>query len=258
MSDAWPPQPAVLPTLSLTEAQGFTAIRSFLTAILPPGTAIVRAQVNRVPQPAGSNYVVMTQLFQERLATNQTAYYDNVVVGSIAGTTLTVTAITQGALAPGELLIDGVWPTMNLAVGTVIVKQLTGTTGSTGTYQVNISQAVSSETMYAGVRADLAPERWTVQCDVYGPSSGDNARVIDTLFRSEYATDAFASYGYDITPLFNETPRQMPLTDAEQQYETRWTLDLQLQFNAIVSTAQQFATAIEIETVEAAVIYTGP
>ena len=50
----------------------------------------------------------------------------------------------------------------------------------------------------------------------------------------------------------------MPLTDAEQQYETRWTLDLQLQFNAIVSTAQQFATAIEIETVEAAVIYTGP
>ena len=51
-----------------------------------------------------------------------------VVTGSIAGTTLTVAAITQGALAPGELLIDGVWPTMNLAVGTVIVKQLTGTT----------------------------------------------------------------------------------------------------------------------------------
>lgn len=266
MSGAWPPeapgtnfppQPAVLPTLSLTQTQRFTALRSFLLGVLPPGTAVVRAQVNRVAQPAGSNYVVMTQLFHRPLATNQTNYFDNVVVGSIDNTTLTVTAVTQGALSPGVLLLDSVWPTMNIAVGTTIVSQLTGETGGVGTYQVSSSQLVGSETIYAGQRVDLLPAQWTVQVDVYGPASADNAQVIETLFRSEYATDAFGSYGYDVQPLYCDDAHQVPLIDAEQQFEERWTLDLNLQFNALVGTSQQFATEAQVETIEAAVVYTG-
>lgn len=66
----------------------------------------------------------------------------NSVTGSIAGTTLTVSAVGTGALAPGEV-ISGT----NVAVGTTIVAQLTGTTGSTGTYQVSISQTVTSTTI---------------------------------------------------------------------------------------------------------------
>lgn len=66
----------------------------------------------------------------------------NSVTGSIAGTTLTVSAIGTGALAPGMVLSG-----TNVAVGTTIVKQLTGTTGSTGNYQVSISQTVNSTTI---------------------------------------------------------------------------------------------------------------
>jgi hypothetical protein len=66
----------------------------------------------------------------------------NSVTGSIAGTTLTVTAIGTGALAPGQTLSGaGVDP------ATTIVSQLTGTTGSTGTYQVSVSQTVASTTI---------------------------------------------------------------------------------------------------------------
>ena len=38
-------------TVSITEADVFTVLGNFLTQILPAGTAIVRGQVNRVPEP---------------------------------------------------------------------------------------------------------------------------------------------------------------------------------------------------------------
>jgi hypothetical protein len=66
----------------------------------------------------------------------------NVGTASIAGTTMTVSAITTGAYAPGQTA-SGV----GIASGTTIVSQLTGTAGSTGTYQVSISQTVASTTV---------------------------------------------------------------------------------------------------------------
>ena len=59
----------------------------------------------------------------------------------IAGVpTLTVTAVGAGcALSPGQILSG-----TNVAAGTTIVAQMTGTVGSTGTYQVSISQTVAS------------------------------------------------------------------------------------------------------------------
>lgn len=66
----------------------------------------------------------------------------NSVTGSIAGTTLNVSAVGTGGLASGQVISGtGVDP------NTTIVKQLTGTAGSTGTYQVSISQTVASTTI---------------------------------------------------------------------------------------------------------------
>ena len=75
-----------VPTLSLTEAQAMTALRTFLLGALPAGTEVIRGEVNRVPEPIGPNFIVMWPLRQERLETNETAYYDNVLTGSIAAT----------------------------------------------------------------------------------------------------------------------------------------------------------------------------
>lgn len=68
----------------------------------------------------------------------------NVGTGSIAGTTMTVSAITTGGFAPGETVSGS-----GVASGTTIVAQLTGTAGSTGTYQVSVSQTVPSATLTA-------------------------------------------------------------------------------------------------------------
>ena len=58
---------------------------------------------------------------------------------SVAGTTMTVSAIASGVLSVGEGITGA-----NISAGTTIVAQLTGTTGSTGTYQVTVSQTAAS------------------------------------------------------------------------------------------------------------------
>lgn len=67
---------------------------------------------------------------------------------SIAGTTLTVTGLVSGTvLAKGQLLGGGSAGTGYVDPATTIVAQLTGTAGSTGTYQVSVSQTVLSTAM---------------------------------------------------------------------------------------------------------------
>lgn len=64
-----------------------------------------------------------------------------VVTGSIAGTVFTVTAVASGTLAVGQTLIG-----TGILDGTRIASLGTGT-GGTGTYNLNLSQTVGSETV---------------------------------------------------------------------------------------------------------------
>lgn len=65
-----------------------------------------------------------------------------VCTASVALTTMTVTAVASGVLKPGMLLTGA-----GVTAGTRIVSQLTGTSGSTGTYTVDTSQTVASTTI---------------------------------------------------------------------------------------------------------------
>lgn len=64
-----------------------------------------------------------------------------VVTGSIAGTTLTVSAVTSGTLAVGQMITG-----TGVAPDTYITALGTGT-GGAGTYTINNSQTVASETL---------------------------------------------------------------------------------------------------------------
>lgn len=325
---------SAIPTLSLTQGQALSALRAFLLSAVPPGTEVILAQANRVAEPAGVDFVVMTPLFQERLEFNETTYHDNIVIGSVApetasftgslapstsnpgrtiltvsavasgtiviggpisggsitaGTTivaqtggtpsgigtylvsglpqtvastvieqtygtLTVASVTRGSLGIGNLLTDGSWPNL-VAAGTVITALGTGT-GGVGTYSVVPSQTLASETLYAGVRADLVATKWTVQLDIHGPASGNNVRIIDTLFRSDRGVyEIGAPLEYEIAPLYCDEARQVPFANAEQQYEYRWTMDAVLQINPVVGTQQQFFDQIVVDAVEVDATY---
>lgn len=68
------------------------------------------------------------------------------MTGSIAATTLTITAVTTGVLYVGAVIVG-----TGVTVGTSIVSQLTGTAGGIGTYTVSASQTVGSTNITSSV-----------------------------------------------------------------------------------------------------------
>ena len=82
----------------------------------------------------------------------------------------------------------------------------------------------------------LTPTKYSMQLDFYGPSSQIWAVETMALFRDEYATEIFPS---NIQPLYADDPVQLPLIDGEQQYEQRWKLEGNLQYNPTLTTSQQ-------------------
>jgi len=116
--------------------------------------------------------------FNSISAENQVTVTDYVTtfVGSIgpASTTMTVTS-TTGIIEPGMLLTGN-----SVTAGTTIHKQLTGTAGSTGTYQVSTSQTRGSGT-FTGTAAktvisSLVPGYFNIQFSLQiSKSSGGSA-----------------------------------------------------------------------------------
>jgi len=231
-----------MPTdISLTETQILTVLRSFLLAVLPPRTEVVRGQTNRVPEPAGENFVVMTPILRERLATNRTNYHDAALTGSATGQTLTVTAVEFGEIVIGAPLFGP-----GIRDGIYVASFGTGT-GGVGTYVLNAPIMPVTGALYAGTGQAMQATRVTVQIDVHGPESADNAQRIATLLRDEYACDFFADQRGDVAPLYASEPRQAPFLNGEKQIESRWTLDAVLQANPVVTTPQRFAGEVSID-----------
>jgi hypothetical protein len=217
-------------TLSITEANVFKALGDFLTSVLPAGTKVVRGQQNRVPEPPDVDHVVMWPITKTRLATNVDDYTDIAFRGSISGTLLEVTDVIQGVVAVG-LYLDA----HNMSQGT----HITGQNSSTE-FVVAPSQTLISSVIQAGTKDHMQSTQILIQVDVHGPASGDNAQRISTLLRDEYATESFSSSGFDISPLYSNDARQIPFTNGEQQLEEKWTIEVVLQANPIVSVPQQF------------------
>lgn len=157
----------------MTEDDILTAVRGFLLGVLS-GVEVVQAQNNRVPEPLGENFVIMTPRSRKRQSTNQDT-----------------------------------WPAD--AVAPVAIDHLQST---------NVS----------------------IQLDIHGPAGSDNAQIIGTLWRDDYACAVLAPAG--IAPLYADDGAQMPFLNGSQQYENRWVMAVALQVNPVVSTPQDFADTL--------------
>lgn len=230
-----------------TQSDTLVVLGNFLAAILPSGVEIILGQPNRVPEPKAVDYVVMTPIRRPRLATNVNTPSDTVIVGSIAGATLTVTDVVMGELSAGRTVYGS-----GIVAGTRITALASGT-GGTGTYTVTPAQSAISQRLAAGVMEIVQDTMWVVQLDVHGPGAGttaaDNAQVISTMMRDPYGFEFFTAAGDQAVPLFAEDPRQMPFTNAENQYEDRWVVDVSLQTNPAIVLPQQFADTVVLDTV---------
>ena len=115
-----------------------------------------------------------------------------------------------------------------------------------GTVRTTFRDGAFDDVPTAGAREDLAPAEVTVQLVAHGPQSFDLATVIASLFRTSYATQAFAATPYDVAPLFMTDPHPLPYVNDQQQVETTWSMDAHLQCNPVVTTTQDFAAQVGI------------
>jgi hypothetical protein len=225
-------------TINITQSQIFTVLKSFLDSIVLPGTLTFQGQVNRVSEPPETDYVVMWPIFRNRLATNIDSLIENLFVGSISGTVLIVTTINEGEIVIGNQISGA-----NVAANTLVTALGTGT-GGVGTYTVSVSQTIASEIMQSGQQQAQQSTEMVIQADIHGPNSAENAQIINTLFWDQAAFDNFKAASFEIAPLYSSDPKQMPFINGEQQYETRYILELRLQVNPIVGIPIQFATRL--------------
>lgn len=89
----------------------------------------------------------------------------------------------------------------------------------------------------------------TIQLDVHGPNSADNAEIISTLLRDDYACQLFDATGLAVQTLYADDPRQMPFFNGEQQTEDRWIVEAVLQANPVTTVNQDFADTLHITAI---------
>lgn len=238
-------------TISPAETDILTTLRTLLLGVLDPSVEVIKGQINRVPEPAGDDFVVMTPIRHSMLwARNLDEYIDTLYNGSISGQTLTVNTLAYGSILPGSPVFG-----VGITAGTQIIKQLSGTIGGVGTYQVTTPQTVAAETMASGLAEMTQHVDVAVQLDVHGPAGGDNAQIIATILRDEYACEVFEASGFDMDPLYTEDPRQIPFFNENQQAEYRWIVEARIQANQKISVGQQFAAAVIVGLISVDVVY---
>jgi len=94
-----------------------------------------------------------------------------------AGTVMTVSAVSSGSLIAGMLVTGG-----STSANTYIVKQLTGTTGSTGTYQVSVSQERTSASLTAAVQSKISfayPGVYNIQFSIQFANQDSSISTVD-------------------------------------------------------------------------------
>lgn len=230
-----------------------TALRSVLVAVLGDQVDdVIVAVENRVPEPRLKNFVVMAPLRFQRLATNVDSAADVRFLGSISGTTMTVSSVTFGTILPGAVVFG-----TGVAPNTSIVAQLTGPAGGVGTYSVSVSQNVAPPVLAAGGKAMSQSAEVVVQLDFHSADNRSSAlaQTVATVMRDPVGAQMFEDLGLGVAPLYADDPRYVPFVNAEQQYEWRWVLEAHLQVHQVTLAPLQYADAIAVELLDVDAVY---
>jgi hypothetical protein len=225
--------------VNLGDTQVLSVVRTVLLGLLPPGIEVIRAYGNRVPEPIGPDFCVLSPPhIRTRLSTNRDTDLDLSVTGQIVAETLVVSA--------GAPLLAGT-PLYGPAVrpGSLV----TAVAPDGASYTVTPPQTTPpGSTIYVGQHTMLAPTDLVCQCDVHGPNSSLNASALAITWRDDAACQLIkaASGPLEMQPLYADEPRMVPFTNAEAQWEDRWVVDLHLQANILVTVGQEFADELAV------------
>lgn len=226
----------------------FTALRSALLRLVPDGTEVVQGNDNEVTAPQAPDYVVMTILRRERIATNIVSWRDCTLVGSASGGTLTVQDVTLGTLAAGRTLYGtGFDPDPVIAA-----------IAEDGTVTLSQPLTFAARPLAAGALALQQKTRLVMQLDVHSDDlsrASDTAQTIATVLRDDAGVQILRAGGHPITPLHADDPKQIPFVNAEGQYESRYVVEAHLQADQTLLLPQEFMDRVDIDRIPADLFY---
>ena len=101
---------------------------------------------------------------------------------------------------------------------------------------VNVAPAPGPVTAEQGMQVDI-------QLDCYGPFASDWSDILTTLLVRDNV-EVFGPRAQVSALRHADDPIRAPLVDAELQYEDRWIIQCLIQYNAVTTTAQEYATAL--------------
>ena len=133
-------------------------------------------------------------------------------VGSISGTTLTVSSVSNGVIKPG-IAIYGV----GIANATIVTANGTGS-GGTGTYTINISQTVTSTTMAGNLAAAI------ITSAISGTTLTVSSVASGTLYPGQTIQSAGVTAGTIITTLGSGTVLSQTIATAGTNYAVNDTV----------------------------------
>lgn len=81
-----------------------------------------------------------------------------------------------------------------------------------------------------------------MQIDFYGVDAEARSRVVNNLWRTQYACDRLSA----CQPLYVQSYNRHVYVNDSNQYEDRWIMDLGLQYNPQVTVAQDYAESAAI------------
>ena len=168
-----------------------------------------------------------------------------VFTGSISGTTLTVTAITNGTIAINQALFG-----VNVSQATVITALGTGT-GGVGTYTVNQSQSVASTQMNSATAGAV------ITGSISGTTLTVTAVTSGTLYRGQTIQGSTVTAQTIITSFSTGTGGVGTYTVNNSQTVTSRTL-YGLNWSVLPSTDGAFTSASAVDIVDNYFVYNRP
>jgi hypothetical protein len=120
----------------------------------------------------------------------------------------------------------------------IVIEGLGASVLSTNRYSYDVENGTQTQSRTAA---------WRYQIDCYGEEAASLADSLSTVFRSEWACDYFREHDDIMQPLYASNPRQLPFVNNSQQYEQRWSFDINVQPNAQTTLPQVFMTGVTIK-----------
>lgn len=118
------------------------------------------------------------------------------------------------------------------------------------------TQVISDPAVQPQTTGSTMPTLLRVQVDAYGPSSGDIAQILFTALQDPSAFDFFRAHTIQgVYPVNVESLNQLPMVTAEDGYELRWMMQINLQYNPTISATIQTASALGVDVINVEASY---